>query len=413
MLKHTSILLLVIGVVAAVGLAITRSDDPTYASTDVRRFLSAFVPGSLHESEPHGVPKNYDWSAKTTLKRPEAPDSQTTYLNFWGQIYFDETNSKPMNTRVAVANCSVWGLEKSTNSWRSIMDNKPTALSGGAWAEDFQTKPPKGQFYDQRPEADGSQSFDMFPGYTAHYFPKYPNDLVNVGYDYSEFVTGCSTRLVKKSVTATDDRDDARYLLSVGNDWRRSDYQCEQNANGVSICGGIGVGKFVKITKDWRRVMYSTLSDSDLDSKPLPPANILINPDGSFGDSEVVTYAPTSSTDTPPRATTTHPPTETTNNTSNAQSPAQRLENDTEAGGGASANGKETIEPVGVESEDRKKLSVDVNTGEQKQETVIGAIVSQKSSATWWLLGTMSVALTTGIVVHFRAAIRTFFRRTS
>jgi len=412
MLKHSSILLVVLGIIAAATLAVTQSDDPSYASMDVRQFLAAFVPGSLHESEPNGVPKNYDWSAKSTLKRPEAPDKQTTYLNFWGQIYFDETNSKPTNTRVAVANCSVWGLQKNSNTWTSIMVNNPTALSGGAWAEDFQTKPPKGQFYDQRLEADGSQSFDMFPGYTAHYFPKYPNDLVNVGYDYSEFVTGCSTRLVKESNAAPDDRNDAGYLLSVGNDWRRSDYQCEQNANGVSICGGIGVGKFVRITNDWRRVMYSTLSDSDLASKPLPPAHILINPDGSFGDSEVVTYTPTSSTDTPPTAPTKQPATEKTDNRASTQSPLQPLENDTETVG-VPTNENETIEPVGVESEDRKQLSIDTNRAEQKQETVIGAIMPQKSSAAWWLLGTTSVAATTGLVVHFRTEIRAFFRRTS
>jgi hypothetical protein len=366
-----------------------------YAASDVKSLLSKFVAGTAHEATPHGVPTNYDWSSKTTLKRPSAPDSETTYLNFWGQIYFDQSNAKPANTRVAIADCSVWGLEKNSDAWKRIMDNSPTNLSGRAWAEDFQTQPPRGDYYDQRTESDGSQSFGMYHDYTAHYFPKYPNDLVNVGYEYSEFVTGCSARLIKNSNNTSDDRNDASYLLSVGNDWRRSDYKCQQNENGVNICGGIGVGKFIRVTKEWRRAVYSTLSGTDLESKPLPPASVFLNPDGSFGDSEVSIYAPTSgNTSTKKNARTQELPTP----------PSQVNARDTDSKSTTSKNNPTTVNDDGkvvvtnqTPSNDESKYNA--NSQSETEQSRPNSIIKKLSVIT-----TVSViiALASYLILRFR-----------
>lgn len=366
-----------------------------YAASDVKSLLFKFVVGTAHEATPHGVPTNYDWSSKTTLKRPSAPDGETTYLNFWGQIYFDQSNAKPVNTRVAIADCSIWGLEKSSDSWKRIMDNSPTNLSGRAWAEDFQTQPPRGDYYDQRAESDGSQSFGMYRDYTAHYFPKYPNDLANVGYEYSEFVTGCSTRLVKDSNNAPDDRNDAKYVLSIGNDWRRSDYKCQQNENGVNICGGIGVGKFIRVTKEWRRAVYSTLSSTDLQSKPLPPASAFINPDGSFGDSEISIYTPTpGNTSTKKNSGTQDLP------TSQSQVDAQN----TDSKSPASKNNPPTVgddEKLAVSnptlSNDESKN--DINSQAETEQSRSGSILKKLS-----VIATASViiAMASYLIFHFR-----------
>lgn len=263
------------------------------ATFDKVLLLSANVPGASHEATPHGVPAGYDWQSKSTLHSLSPPSSDSGYINLWGQIYVDTTNIRPANTRVAVAGCQVWGLAKTSSSWTKLVDAPPGNLEGGVWSEDFQSY---GSGFDIRTEPDGTQSMTNKSGYNAHWWTRQP--LANVGSNYRAFITTCSTRLVLANPSLADDRDQSHYLLNLGIDWRKPDYGCPF-VNGITICSGVGQGKMIKVAKNWRRAVFSTMSSSELASYPLPPDDAFRNPDGTYGNGDTLATSEPTPTPTP------------------------------------------------------------------------------------------------------------------
>jgi hypothetical protein len=256
--------------------------EPT--SGDVKTLLSRHTAGTLHEAIPHGIPTNHEHRTKAVLKNPSPPNADMTYINIRGAVYVDESNYRAPNTRVEVINCQTYGLKKATNTWEKLIDLSPGKLAGKGWHEDF-SSPGDLKYTNIRTEASGSKSVITYDGYNIHFFNNTNlAPLVYVGYNYSEFVTGCSSRLILEDPSGPDNRSESTYIITTGNDWKKADNTCTKNSSGATLCYAIGAGRFIKVNNDWRRVIYSTLDSTDLDSKPMPPEQLFVNPDGSFGD---------------------------------------------------------------------------------------------------------------------------------
>lgn len=260
------------------------TSTPAPVTSIVKTFLAKHTVGTLHEAIPHGVPANHEHRTKAVLKYPSPPNAEMTYINIRGAVYVDESNYRAPNTRVEIINCQTYGLKQATNTWEKLIDLSPGKLAGKGWHEDF-SAPGDISYTNIRTEASGSKSVINYDGYNLHYFNNTNlAPLVYVGYNYSEFVTGCSTRLILEDPSGPDNRSLSAYIITAGNDWKKADNTCTVNAQGSTLCYAIGAGRYIKVKSNWRRVVYSSLDSADLESKPMPPEALFINPDGSFGD---------------------------------------------------------------------------------------------------------------------------------
>jgi hypothetical protein len=232
--------------------------------------FTANAPGTAHEARPHGVPTGYSWSSRATLDSITPPSTDSGYLNLWGQVYADETNAHPANTRVAVAGCELWALPPTGTTWVRLQGS--ATIEGGAWSEDYTRN---GGPFSVRSEADGSQSMAPADGWNAHFWTRAA--LARPVAGTRAYVVACSTRLVLADPAEIDDRAAARYLVSLGADWRTSSYGCPV-VGGITVCGGVGVGRFTRVTNDWRRVVFSSVTTADAAAMPPLPAAALANP---------------------------------------------------------------------------------------------------------------------------------------
>jgi hypothetical protein len=229
--------------------------------------LAANAPGAAHDARPHGVPSGYSWSGGAVLDRLTPPSADSAYMNLWGHLYADDTNIRPANTRVAVSRCELWALPPTGTAWVRLQGS--ASLEGGAWSEDYTRN---GGPYSIRNEADGSQSFVTADGWNAHFWTRASLALVPTG--TRAFVTACSARLVLADPAGVDDRASARYLLGLGADWRTSTYGCPV-VGGITVCSGVGVGRFTRVTTEWQRVVFSSVLAGDVATTPPLPAAAL------------------------------------------------------------------------------------------------------------------------------------------
>lgn len=244
------------------------------ATFDVKPFINKSSPDTVHEANPHGVPSYYDWYNNARFYDLTQPRPETTHVNFWGEIYADSTNVHPANTRVALKNCQFWGLISGT--WTQLQN---TTLGGGAWTEDYSSYVTT---MDIRTESDGSQSIYPRPNQNAHFWAD--TGFWNAtGVTFQAVITTCQTRLVLADVNGVDDRDSARYIVSMGADWRQPDGSCPF-IFGSYICEGLGHGRYIRVTKEWRTAVMTSMSTSDLQAYSAPPSTMFLQPDGSYPD---------------------------------------------------------------------------------------------------------------------------------
>jgi hypothetical protein len=239
--------------------------DAGFGEAELRALLAAFQPGALHEALPHGVPNSYDWYDRSRAD-PMRGDLRLTSLNWWAQVFADSSGTRPPNTRVAVKGGVVLLLFENETTWQ--VGQRSDVLEGGSWSEDFQSYP-CGTF-NMRTEPDMSRSFVPDPGCASHFWPNVAH--VDIGTRQLRAVVAVAhARLVLGDPVGVDDRAQARYLVGLGVDWRDPVGGCPTNDAGVAICSGAGVGRMARPTTQWRAVVFSTMTSSDLASLPLPP----------------------------------------------------------------------------------------------------------------------------------------------
>jgi hypothetical protein len=189
-----------------------------------------------------------------------------TSLNWWAQVFVDSSGTRPPNTRVALRGGVVLLLFENETTWQA--GQRSDVLEGGSWSEDFQ-RYPCGMF-DMRTEPDMSRSFVPAATCVAHFWP----DVAHVDImtrPLRAVVAVAHVRLVLGDSAGPDDRAQARYLAGLGVDWRDPIGGCPTNDAGVAICSGAGVGRMVLAPTQWRPVVFSTMTSSDLATLPLPP----------------------------------------------------------------------------------------------------------------------------------------------
>lgn len=389
--KRHHIGLIVLLITIFIGTFIVTRTFSVAASYDVAGLLAKYTPNTLHEAIPHGVPSNFDWRTKALLKNPTAPNAEMTYMNIRGAVYVDESNVRPANTRVAIVNCEAWGLVTASNTWEKFIDMSPSKMAGRGWKEDFST-PGAAEFTNVKNEADGSKSVITFDTYNYHYFNNTGQvPLVYVGDKYSEYITACSSRLVLNDPNGPDDRAQSAYIIDVGNDWKKADNTCTKNEFGATLCYGVGAGKFIRVENSWRRVVFSTLDADKISSKPLPPEEAFINPDGTYGDSTAATTTtPDSggpSTGTPSTGSGTSTPSPSTS--SGSSSPGTTTSTPTSSTAGTTANPSPDADQTKKDSEEvtettevtESKKSSDSKTPVSAVGNAVKDTVTGKSSA--------------------------------
>ena len=271
---HFAVYLVVLVVASFLGGSLQTPQPAGAASFNVASFLAQSAPSTAHEANPHGVPVYYDWYSQSKMDTLAQPRPETTHVNFWGEIYADTSNVHPTNTRVALKNCQFWGMFGGV--WAQIQND---AVSGGAWSEDYTSYI---QGIDIRTDSDGSQSVKPRANENAHFWPNSGFYNVN-GQVFQAAFAMCQTRLVLENSAGVDDRDSARYILSMGADWRQPDGSCPF-VFGSYICDGMGHGKYIRVTKEWRTAVFSSMSSAETTSLTMPPSAIFAQPDGSYPD---------------------------------------------------------------------------------------------------------------------------------
>jgi len=251
------------------------SRTPTGAQ--LQDFLETFTPGTVHEAIPHGVPTGYDWYSKSgnaTL----VPSNGETVANWWGQIYVDESGVIAPNVRVAVQGVTFLALYADSDAW--VMVQTDPVFGGGAWAEDFHSNC-DGTAYDVRDEGDGS-SWVTAPGCNAHYWPNVGQSEIDESQLRAVVVVGF-TRLVLEDPKGQDQRASAAYINGLGADWRIPGGGCPTPPDSdVVVCNGIGGGKFIRVTSEWRTMLMQSMSPDELKALPLPPLAVFQQPDGLY-----------------------------------------------------------------------------------------------------------------------------------
>lgn len=248
----------------------------TFGESELRGLLASNAPGTAHEAFPHGVPTSYDWYARSRAN-PTRTDPRLTRLNWWGQVFTDTTGERGDNARVAVREGVVLLLFAGESTW--VPGQRTNLLAGGSWSEDFQSHPCG--VFDVRAEPDASRSFVPDVGCAAHFWPDVAH--IDIGTRALRAVVSVAhVRLVAGDPADTDDLSASRYLVGLGVDWRDPVSGCPANDAGVPICSGAGVGRMIRPTPGWRAVVFSTMTNDDLASLPLPPIAFFQHPDGGW-----------------------------------------------------------------------------------------------------------------------------------
>lgn len=213
----------------------------------------------LHEAPPFGVPLTYTWQAGPRIGKGNDPGTFKAMLP-WGQIYETDPGNKSTNTRVEIRNLKAYYLSKKTNTWVLWTSaQKPTGLHTSQDLSLMDTKPADIKVLSE------SVSVAMMKGYNFYLLTPLrvtinPADINGV------FVT-VQARLIQVDTAKPDDRDNANLMLSAG-----GDYWLDLSSGGddYSNNGDIAIGKFKRLTKDWRAFNMHTLNADQIRSNPPP-----------------------------------------------------------------------------------------------------------------------------------------------
>lgn len=227
-----------------------------------------------HEGLPHGVPASFNWQAKPRVGATE-PGPGWTAAIAWGQVYEWAGGNPATNTRIHIKDLAMYYLSKKDNKWHLLQSS--IRVSGANYVENFAgdvNKPAN-----IRIETGGSISTTCGGGYNFHFWPNSGRIAIPVNDVAGCFVT-VKARLIVNDVNKPDDRDKAKYLMSVGGDWWLSLTAPWDN---WKTNWDIGIGRFRFITSEWKSFnMYSVPADT-IRKNPPPFFNITTDI-SSFGN---------------------------------------------------------------------------------------------------------------------------------
>jgi hypothetical protein len=221
-----------------------------------------------HEGKPHGVPGYYGWASRSRIGMGNQPGSFRA-LTAWGQLYEDSAGNPAGNARVQIRSMMAYVLSKTDRQWHQLQNSY--RVEGNAFREDYAENVNRPA--DTRQEADGSISVTAGAGYNFHFWPASGRVPIEPDTIAGVFIT-VQARLIVNDPGQPDDRDQARYLLSVGGDyWSGLNAQWDH----FKTNNDIGIGRFKYVRKDWQSFNMSTLSAQEIEQNP-PPLNCISSP---------------------------------------------------------------------------------------------------------------------------------------
>ena len=202
-----------------------------------------------HEGRPHGVPSSANWSYNPRVGAVEPPADWNAAIA-WGQLYEWSAGNPATNTRVQIKDLELYYLSKIDHKWHLLQ--KSARVGGANYVEDFHDDLNKPA--DIKYPVDGGVSVTCGDGYNFHFWPtsgriKFPaNEVAGC------FVT-VKAKLILANPEGNDDRDSAKFVMSVGGDWWLSlTAQWDQWKTNADM----GIGRFRFVTPEWKSFnMYS------------------------------------------------------------------------------------------------------------------------------------------------------------
>jgi hypothetical protein len=212
-----------------------------------------------HETAPFGVPLNYTWQAGPRIGMGNDPGLFRAMLP-WGQVFESVSGNTSTNSRVEIRNLKAYILNKKTNTWKLWADaQRPVGLYTNQDLSNKETKPA-----DIKNEP-GSITVGMTKGYNFYFLVPLrttisPADIGGV------FVT-VQARVILQDGAKIDDRDASQFILGAG-----ADYWLDLTATGNDYTnnGDIAIGKFKRVTRDWRAFNMHTLTADEIRKNPPP-----------------------------------------------------------------------------------------------------------------------------------------------
>ncbi|MBW4615949.1 MAG: hypothetical protein KME21_22235 [Desmonostoc vinosum HA7617-LM4] len=210
---------------------------------------------------PHGVPESYDWASGARIDMGNDPENFQAMIS-WGQLYEAAEGNPANNTRVQIKDIKAYMLSKQDSQWHLLQSS--TGVEGAAYREDFADDISKRA--DIRYEEDGSISAKAGDGYNYHFWCQTGRAPIQP-YDVAGMFTTIQARLVVDDTQASDDRSQARYLLSMGGDYW---LDLTTDWDNLTTNGDIAIGKFKYVTSEWQAFNMTTLSPDEIWRNPPP-----------------------------------------------------------------------------------------------------------------------------------------------
>lgn len=220
-----------------------------------------------HEGLPHGVPLSYDWSQKPRKGAPEPGEGWSAAIA-WGQVYEWAEGSTETNARIQIKDLEMYYLSKTDHQWHLLQNAK--RVSGANYVEDFAGDVSKPA--DIRVESDGSISTTCGDGYNFHFWPAAGRVTIPVN-DVAGCFSTVKARIILDDPEGKDDRDQAKYLMSVGGDWWES---LTAQWDNWTTNWDIGIGRFRFITEEWKSFNMYSVPEDTIRNNP-PPFTLRVN----------------------------------------------------------------------------------------------------------------------------------------
>jgi hypothetical protein len=236
----------------------SQEDIPTPVINNISTVISDMQ--GTHEGLPTGVPVTYTWQAGPRIGMGNDPGTYRAMIP-WGAVFETDPGSTCTNTRVEIKNLKAYYLSKRTNTWQPW--SSTVRPYGTLVAQDLTSGISKAA--NIRDVDGGGITVLVEDGYDFMFSaPKRteidPTDIAGV------FVT-VQARLVKADNAQVDDRNLANYMICAG-----GDYWLDLTATGANFSknGDIAIGKFKRVTNDWRAFNMSTLTEDAIRTNPPP-----------------------------------------------------------------------------------------------------------------------------------------------
>jgi hypothetical protein len=198
----------------------------------------------LNESNGHGA---LSGSGLAPMLSYNAPPAGTGFVEAWGQVYADTTNTYPANVRVAVKNVETYIWSLSQAKWVRV---QAVSSPGGAlYTYNFASHVAG----DKRTEPDGSVSVTPQDNYLFHFFPT-SHAAINPS-DVGGVFTTFAAHLILDNPAGPDNINQARFVADSGADYYPTggNYAYKNNVN-----VGVGAGRLVYLTRNWKAISFYT-----------------------------------------------------------------------------------------------------------------------------------------------------------